>query len=466
MQDLFGRGGEYDEIALQIDQPIAESPDALEALKESLGQRLGEDSQVALPGLARPADQPDAGNLPDGPDFLLLDRHLRRRVPDLQHLLDDGGRAHARDRHAAGGGDEPAPGAGHGAGGGRACSRIVGSALGLVVGYWLALGLIRLMGDLVTAEESIISVTWQGLLQSIAVGVGVTLVAALLPALQAARLSPLEALRARGRSTSRPNPVLGLAGILLMVVGWLCLFSLPLAQRSAFLWRQLRLICFFLGATLTVGMAVGWLERLTRPLAVWLYRSEGALGSANVRRAVGRTTLTVASLMVALTMIISIKSLAYSFESDLKKLDRQRPGRRPVCAGPVADARVLCQPAAQRAGRADGYPGARPDGQGRARQPAFQPGNRSPVLVRGARPGLLPPDRRHGVRCQPGRPGGELEAADPGQSDLYFQHGRRSLQPAPGGRAGLAHPAWRAALLYRGRSHRFWRAGAGDLRHV
>jgi putative ABC transport system permease protein len=49
VQDLFGRGGEYDEISLQIEQPIAESPDALEALKEALGQRLGQDSQVAYP---------------------------------------------------------------------------------------------------------------------------------------------------------------------------------------------------------------------------------------------------------------------------------------------------------------------------------------------------------------------------------------------------------------------------------
>jgi ABC-type antimicrobial peptide transport system permease subunit len=44
---------------------------------------------------------------------------------------------------------------------------------------------------------------------------------------------------------------------------------------------------------------------------------EGSLGSSNVRRSVGRTTLTVASLMVALTMVIGIGSLAYSFEEDI-----------------------------------------------------------------------------------------------------------------------------------------------------
>jgi putative ABC transport system permease protein len=112
--------------------------------------------------------------------------------------------------------------------------------------------------------------------------------------------------------------MLGLAGILLMVVGWLASFRFPWPKDLLFYGGNFALVCFFLGATLTVGMAVGVLERLARPLAVWLYRSEGALGSANVRRAVGRTTLTVASLMVALTMIISIESLAYSFESDLK----------------------------------------------------------------------------------------------------------------------------------------------------
>ena len=318
VQDLFGRGGEYDEISLQIEQPIAESPNALEALKDTLGERLGEDSQVAYPASRGQLISQMLATYQMGLTFFsliaifvgafLIYNTFSMTVVERTHEIGML-RAVGMSRRQVLGMVLAEAG----------LLSIVGSAIGLVVGYWLAQGLIRLMGDLVTAEEGIISVTWQGLLQSIAVGIGVTLVAALLPAVQAARVSPLEALRARGRSTSRPNPVLGLAGILLMVTGWLASFRFPWPKDLLFYAGTFALICFFLGATLTVGMAVGWLERLTRPLALWLYRSEGALGSANVRRAVGRTTLTVASLMVALTMIISIESLAFSYESDLKR---------------------------------------------------------------------------------------------------------------------------------------------------
>jgi putative ABC transport system permease protein len=317
VQDLFGRGGEYDEIALQIDQSIAENPDALEALKESLGQRVGDDSQVAYPAARGQLISQMLATYQMGLTFFSLiaifvgafliyntfSMTVVERTREIGML-----RAVGMNRRQVLGMVLAEAG----------LLALIGSALGLVVGYGLALGLIRLLGDLVTAEESILSVTWQGVFQSIAVGVGVTLVAALLPALQAARVSPLEALRARGRSTSRPKPLLGLAGIALMLFGWYASFRFPWPKELLFYGGSLALVCFFLGATLTVGMAVGWLERLSRPLALWLYRNEGALGSANVRRAVGRTTLTVASLMVALTMIISIESLAYSFESDLQ----------------------------------------------------------------------------------------------------------------------------------------------------
>src|SRR4030065_2041658 len=76
---------------------------------------------------------------------------------------------------------------------------VVGSILGLGTGLLLARSLTTLMGAVVTSSESLLSVPWQGLAQSVVVGVGVTLSSALLPAVQAARNSPLEALSTRGR---------------------------------------------------------------------------------------------------------------------------------------------------------------------------------------------------------------------------------------------------------------------------
>jgi putative ABC transport system permease protein len=195
---------------------------------------------------------------------------------------------------------------------------LLGSIIGIGAGYWLARGLIRLLGDVVTAEQGLISVPLVGLLQSIAVGMGVTLIAALIPGLQAARISPLEALRVRSRSSKRVNPVIWISGLILFAAGWYAAYRIKWPPELIYYGGNVSMICFFMGATLTVALVVTGLETLTRPLAGLIYGNEGALGSSNVRRSIGRTTLTVASLMVALTMIISIESLSFSFKTDMQ----------------------------------------------------------------------------------------------------------------------------------------------------
>jgi putative ABC transport system permease protein len=193
----------------------------------------------------------------------------------------------------------------------------VGSLLGLGTGLLLSRGLIRIVGKVIIPIEGLGGVPLQGLLESLGVGVGVTLGAALLPAVQAARISPLEALRVRARSVERLRPGVWQAGLGLLLVGYIALYRMNWPDAILFPAGSASILVLLLGATLTVALATRPLERVSRPLAKALYGREGALGSANVRRSVSRTTLTVASLMVALTMIIGINSLAFSFKEDL-----------------------------------------------------------------------------------------------------------------------------------------------------
>jgi putative ABC transport system permease protein len=72
-----------------------------------------------------------------------------------------------------------------------------------------------------------------------------------------------------------------------------------------------------LGATLLVPLVVGLAERLARPAAQAVFGNEGLLGSGNVRRATGRTALTVAALLVGIAMVIANTSLASAFEHDI-----------------------------------------------------------------------------------------------------------------------------------------------------
>ena len=317
VQDLFARSGEFDEIALRLDQTIRENPRVLEDSKDALTQRAGEDVDVIYPASRGQLVSQMLATYQLGLTFFSLiaifvgafliynafSMTVVERTREIGMLRSIGmNRRNVLGMVLAEAG----------------LLSLLGSAVGLGAGYLLARGLIRLLGDLAAAQQGGLNVSWQALAQSIAVGIGVTLIAALIPALQASRISPLEALRVRSRSSQRVHPAVWIGGLGLLFLGWLSTYVIQWSSKWVIFAGYISLFSFFLGATLSVTLAVGGLERIARPLAALLYKKEGVLGSSNVRRSVGRTTLTVASLMVSLTMIISIESLAYSFERDMQ----------------------------------------------------------------------------------------------------------------------------------------------------
>jgi putative ABC transport system permease protein len=317
VQDLFARSGEFDEIAVHIDPTISDNPRALESSKNALTQRAGKDVDVIYPASRGQVVSQMLATYQLGLTFFSLiaifvgafliynafSMTVVERTREIGMLRSIGmNRRNVVSMVLAE----------------ASLLSLLGSAIGLGAGYLLARGLTRLMGDLATAQQDGLNVSWQALAQSVAVGIGVTLIAALIPALQAARISPLEALRVRSRSSQGVHPAVWISGLGLLFLGWLSTYVIQWPSEWVIFAGYVALFSFFLGATLSVTLAVGGLERIARPLATLLYKKEGALGSSNVRRSIGRTTLTVASLMVSLTMIISIESLAYSFEQDMQ----------------------------------------------------------------------------------------------------------------------------------------------------
>ncbi|MCP5100438.1 MAG: FtsX-like permease family protein, partial [Chloroflexi bacterium] len=73
-----------------------------------------------------------------------------------------------------------------------------------------------------------------------------------------------------------------------------------------------------LGATLCIPILANPIERLIRPVVILVFGNEGRLGSSNISRARGRTTLTVAALMVGISMVVGINGLTNSFEADMQ----------------------------------------------------------------------------------------------------------------------------------------------------
>jgi putative ABC transport system permease protein len=194
---------------------------------------------------------------------------------------------------------------------------IVGSVLGLGFGILLSRGLIRLMEVLLAQEVKQVRVPLQGLATSLLVGVGVTLAAASVPAWQAGRISPLEALRIRGDPREswiiRRGWVLGVA---LLAFSYLVLYQVQLPGDVSWMGHAF-IFVLLLGGTLLVPVAVGLWERAARPWVRRLYGNEGQLGSRNTQRAKLRTTLTVAALLVGVAMILSISAIMAAFTNDI-----------------------------------------------------------------------------------------------------------------------------------------------------
>ncbi len=196
---------------------------------------------------------------------------------------------------------------------------IGGSAFGVAAGVLLAQGLIRGMELLVGLELSAVHVPADGLLLSVLVGLGVTLAAALIPAWQASRISPLEALRVRGRAREGWLVSRGwMLGSGLIVVAYLVIFYLPLPPALRYQAGSAAVFAMFVGASLLIPATVGAWERLTRPSVRRLYGSEGQLGARNTERSRLRTALTVAALMVGVAMILGIRSMTSAFEHDIR----------------------------------------------------------------------------------------------------------------------------------------------------
>jgi putative ABC transport system permease protein len=195
---------------------------------------------------------------------------------------------------------------------------LIGSGLGVGLGLLMAFGLARLMEMMLGQTLAISQVPVDALITSISVGVLTTFMASLLPALQAGRISPLEALRVRGKV--KPGWLLRfgwIPGLLLLGLAAALLIWNPFPYDVQFRLGSLTVFALFAGAGLLIPGTIEIWEWLARPAFVAIYGSSGRLGSGNLRREKLRTTLTVGALMVGVSMTLVTQGLTASFKGDL-----------------------------------------------------------------------------------------------------------------------------------------------------
>ncbi|WP_280152355.1 ABC transporter permease [Piscinibacter sp. XHJ-5] len=317
---------------------------------------------------------------------------------------------------------------------------VVGSALGLALGTALAALALRLLaGDLgggyfpgvaPALEFGIAAALAYG-----ALGVAAAVVGGWLPARQAQRLAPAQALKGLGTGDVRPGfvalgPVLLLAGVGLALLPPIA--DVPLAAYAA-------VACLLLGGIACVPLGVSLLLKATRPP----HHPLALLAVERARHQRDTATVAVAGVVASLSLAVALTVMVASFRASVTQwLDELLPAdlyARAVATGAAGDVVVLPSPVVEGASRLPGV--ARVELQ-RSTSVVLDP--RRPAV------GLLARRLADPARELPLV--GELLPAPPGEMAAYVSEAMVSVYgAAPGTRLALPLPdGSRATLFVRG----------------
>ncbi|HSI97321.1 MAG TPA: FtsX-like permease family protein, partial [Gaiellaceae bacterium] len=207
---------------------------------------------------------------------------------------------------------------------------LLASLIGLGLGVLLAEGieaLFRLFGFELPAAERVFAV--RTIVVALLAGVGVTLIAALFPAMRATRVPPVSAVRegaALPRSRLAPlAPWFALATIVMaLVVLGRAMFVDALGTADRLLSIGVGVLLLFVGVAMISS-------RLVRPIAAVvgvpsrnLGGAAGRLASGNAVRNPGRTAATAAALMIGIALVTFVATLASGMKaSNREAIERQ-----------------------------------------------------------------------------------------------------------------------------------------------
>lgn len=334
-QELLGRSGRLDRIDLVLEDSVAESSTALAGARDQLSRLLGADLRVIYPGARGEELAKRMTSYRLGLDlfsivamfvgsFLIYNTFAmsiaeRTRSIGLQRAIGMTRRQILAQVLIEAG-----------------VLSLVGSAIGIGLGIGMAQGMSATLSVIAGSAATDMVIPANAFSRGLIIGLGVTLVSALGPALQAAGISPLEALRARAQASAGNWQRYGWRfGPGLLLVGWLVFNDLPLRESIA--WRMISTaaLAFLLGAALVVPIVERPFRQLIQPLVQRIFGHEGKLGAANVARAQNRTIITVATLMLGIGMNIATTSLGDSFRHDLSRWTEAATGGDLIIRSPV-----------------------------------------------------------------------------------------------------------------------------------
>lgn len=185
---------------------------------------------------------------------------------------------------------------------------VIGTGAGMLAGYAMAAGLLIGMRPII---ESFMRITVSGpsfapwvFVLSAGMGIGITLLAGLFPALAAMRVSPLEVLRpslaeVERRSAGRS----AIAGVVLIVAAFATLVTGSVGMAA------LGILLFLVGLVLIGPALIYPIARIFGGLLSLIFAREGQIAQGNLTRQPGRAAITASAITIGLSLLVAMGGL-------------------------------------------------------------------------------------------------------------------------------------------------------------
>jgi len=200
---------------------------------------------------------------------------------------------------------------------------VIGSLAGIALGRLLASGIVGMISDTVnsifiTSAPGAVALSWTSVATAVATGTSVSVISALIPAREAARVAPAEAMRLEAREhearlhVRRDLMVAAVAGIAALTLSQ---FG-PIGGRPV-----LGYVATLCAVTATAMVSPAFVSAIIRMLRSPLTRIPGAAGliaGRSLSASLARTSIVVTALATAIAMMISVGIMVASFRETVQ----------------------------------------------------------------------------------------------------------------------------------------------------
>ncbi|MFN8576184.1 MAG: FtsX-like permease family protein [Candidatus Sericytochromatia bacterium] len=193
---------------------------------------------------------------------------------------------------------------------------IIGTIIGLFLGIFLGQGALylvtRTINDLYfTLNTSNVQISEFTLLKGAFIGIFASIFASSIPAFEATRVPPSGTLKRSNleNTIQKLLPYISSTGILFGLIGLIFLYIPTKRIEISFI----GLFTIILGASLLVPILTNLLMKIFSHLATIILGVVGKLAPRNINRSLSRTTVAIAALMVAVSVIVGVSIMIGSF---------------------------------------------------------------------------------------------------------------------------------------------------------